>query len=490
MAELKTSISIRLKSDLARKAKRDGDALVKMGRRGKRAMKGLRTGVSKVSKRMGLLGNRFTALLGVAGMAGLIKTVVSFEKRITRLGTEANVSQKEIEAFGDEVRKVSEMPDIGIDPDQLLDAVDMIIQKTSDLKFARDNLRNIALVIQGAGAAGKDTGAFIADMFEKFDIRKPEQLARALASLVNQMDVGGGLSFREFATQGERVASAFAALGVRGPEGIKQMGAMMQIAKKGTGNVERAATSVEAFAAVLLEKAGRLQKRGIEIFKPGEVDRMRSMPQILKEIIILSKKIADETEGASQQGILLKFFGKEAFDAIKFAVAEFNKTGSLAFIDKFTEVSDSVARLNEKSARNAKTAAATQEKLGSVLKRKAEDVFKEPLKSVSKSIVDLLEGKYRKALRPDKAIGRAERALAFKAISGGGKSKTLMENTARLKEEMGAFDRAQARLLERLRVEGRITVEFQNAPAGMRVKSVQSRNLELEADMGQTMVNP
>ncbi|MBW7998533.1 MAG: tail tape measure protein, partial [Candidatus Glassbacteria bacterium] len=222
MADLNTSIILRLKSDLARKARRDGDALEKMGRRGKRAMRGIGAAAGAVGKRLKGMANRYTALFSLAGLAVAARQMAGIEVRFERLGVQARRSKEEMKSLHQKILNISKEEGIRVDPGELTAGVEKIVEKTGDLGLAEENLRNMAVAIQATGASGADIGALIADMQQKFGLSGKDAFLAALDMLVKQGKLGA-FTLQAMSTQAERLTAAYAATGRRGPEAVREM---------------------------------------------------------------------------------------------------------------------------------------------------------------------------------------------------------------------------------------------------------------------------
>lgn len=208
--------------------------LNKLGRTGSRSLRGLGRAASLASKGFDRLGNRYTAMIGGAAGLGTAKSLVSLEARLTQLGVQANKSAAEINTMNQEIYRVARAPHIRVDPSQILNAIDKIVEKTGNLDLARDNIENIGLAIRATGAAGENIGAMIADMNEKFGLKNSEQFNESLDALVNQ-GKAGAFTLQNMATQGERITAAYGSFNRVGPGAVKEMGAMMQMIKRGVG---------------------------------------------------------------------------------------------------------------------------------------------------------------------------------------------------------------------------------------------------------------
>lgn len=337
MANMSVSMILDMVDRFSGKTGRVNQSFTRMSQTGQRAMKSLRRSSDLAYQGLDKLGNRYTAFITGAGGVAAARNVLKLEDRLKRLGIQANRSSEEIEALRKQVIKTAQMPDIRVDPTQILNAFDKIIEKTGDFELAQSNLRNIGLAIQATGAAGEDIGALVADMAEKFDIDKPENLFETLDLLTNQ-GKAGAFTLQNFATQGERVTAAYAITGRVTKEATREMGAMLQMIRKGVGAPEQAATSFEALMRTLndAQKRKLLTKAGIQLTDPEDPKRLRSIVEIVKDVV-------RATGGDAVK--LSTVFDGEAMRALNIVAAEYSKTGGFESLDGFMKVTGDGAAL-------------------------------------------------------------------------------------------------------------------------------------------------
>lgn len=381
MSDMTASITINGRGDVEQKVSRWERAVDKFSTRSSRSLRALR-GASKMAiNGLDKLGNRYTALAGGAAGAGTVRYLVSLDTQITQLGVQAGKSADEMALLKREIYNAAQSPEIRVDPAQIIAAVEKIVEKTGDLELARENISNIGLAIRATGAAGQDVGGMIADMNEKFGIKNKEDFLSTLDAIVNQ-GKAGAFTLRNLATQGERVTAAYGLLGRVGPGAVREMGAMLQMIKRGVGGPEQAATALEALIRTLndADKRKKLTGAGIQIVDPEDPKRMRSVIEIVKDVI-------KATNGDAVK--LSTVFDAEAMRAFNAAIIEYNQTGGFASFDKFLSVSSDGSQIIADSARNAKTASAALGSLFTAWKKFADRNLTEPLNDLA-GIVDTL----------------------------------------------------------------------------------------------------
>lgn len=347
MITLYSKLRMDMTGNLALRARTAGQALYSMAARGKQSLTTLSKSAQAVDAGMEKLWNRYTALSAGVGVTMAMRNTADLELRLTRLGIQAEISQKQVNGLNNEIYRISQLRDININPDELLSAVEKIVSKTGNLEFAQENLKNLAYTISATGAAGNDVGAMAADLFEKFNIKDANQMIATLGMLVNQ-GKAGAFELRDLATQGERVTAAYGQMGRTGVEAAAEMGAMLQMARKATGSPEQAATALEAFIRNLnaVEKRSILQKSGIRLMDPEDPKRMRSAIEIAKDLIKLTKG------DVSKIGRVIDAEGISALNAM---IIEYKQTNAFETVDSFVKISRESKGLLADSARVAGT---------------------------------------------------------------------------------------------------------------------------------------
>lgn len=385
MSELRTGIVLTLSGNLEARAKRYGQALDGFSRRGQRSMAVLRRSMDVMGAGLDRLGNRYTALLSGAAGVGAAKMVMDLEMRFTRLGIQANASAEQVAKLKQAIYEAAQAPDIRVDPGEITSAIEAIIEKTGDLKFAESNMRNIGLAIQATGAAGQDIGEILAE-FQKMDIKSPDKVLEAL-DVLNVQGKEGAFTLQNLATLGPRVITAYTATGRSGAEALREMGAALQVIRMGTGSSEMAATAFEAVLRTLTDpkKIKDLQQlAGISVFDP---EKLKAGQRVLRPINELMVDIIQRTKGDKVK--LGTIFDAEAVRAFNQAAGEFQRTGRLDSLEKFMSVhADGTATMKD-SGRAATTASAAMTNLYTAWEKFADGTLTAPIQSLADALNSL-----------------------------------------------------------------------------------------------------
>lgn len=406
MSELRTGIVLTLSGNLEARAKRYSQSLDGFSRRGQRSMAVLRRSMDVMGAGLDRLGNKYTALLSGAAGIGAAKMVMALEMRFTRLGIQANASAEQVAKLKREIYEAAQAPDVRIDPGEVTSAIEAIIEKTGDLKFAEANIRNIGLAIQATGAGGQDIGEILAE-FQKMDIRSPDKVLEAL-DLLNVQGKEGAFTLQNLAALGPRVITAYTSTGRSGAEALREMGAALQVIRMGTGSSEMAATAFEAVLRTLADpkKIQDLERlAGISVFDPK---KLKEGQRVLRPINELMTEIIKKTKGDKVK--LGTIFDAEAVRAFNQASGEFQRTGRLDSLEKFMSVHADGTATTQDSARAAKTASAALTNLYTAWKKFADSELTGPIQSLANMLNGLEPG----------TVDRWMKVAKWVAIIGGG----------------------------------------------------------------------
>lgn len=379
--EIRTSVIVNLAGNLAARARQFTQSMRGFGAEGSRSMSILRNATRAGGQALDRLGNRYTALITGAAGAGAARMLVNLEARLVQLGIQANTSAEDMDRLKREVFGVAQAAEIRVSPDQLLDAIDGIIEKTGDLRFAQENIRNMGIAIRATGATGKDIGELFAE-FQKLKLGGPKAVLEAFDTL-NIQGKEGAFTLQNLAALGPRVIQAYAGAGRSGATALQEMGAALQLIRMGTGSSEQAATAFEALVRTFGDpaKLKLLQQGGIQVFDP---EMLKEGKEVLRPINQLMVEIIRRAGG--RKSVLGAIFDAEALRAFNVALAEFQRTGGVPTMDKFMRIQGSGAQTLEDSARAAKTAAAGMTNLATAWKQFADDNLTAPIQGLADAL--------------------------------------------------------------------------------------------------------
>jgi TP901 family phage tail tape measure protein len=253
-------------------------------------------------------------MLGNLGTRGLDSVfdqadkVRDFERNLVRFGITAGSSTPDkINVMRSSIRQLSQ--DTAIGSAEIMAASQAYYDLTGDADGTAAATRSFARIAQASGSSMSDVATAAAALGDSLQI-KPDQIEAVFSGLIAQGSAGA-VTLKDFSAELTELAPKFANFSKSmGPEGAMQLGAALQVAKKGFGSASRAATGLEALMGSLTMNAAKF--KGVQIFEKGTdgVKRMRNLHGIIDQISN-SKLAKDPT-------LLAKAFGsKEALAAFQ-----------------------------------------------------------------------------------------------------------------------------------------------------------------------------
>lgn len=377
--KLKYALILDLKGNFARMTASAQKAMNRFAQTGETGLKRMAKVMPAVGGALDKLGNRYTALISGGTMYAAVKSAAAMETRLARLGIVADKSNEEMRKLNEEIYNIAQNRSINVSADSIISGMEQIVAKTGDFDAAAENIKNLGLVISATGASGEDAGAMIADLIEKFGIKTPKELLQTLDVLASQ-GKAGAFELADLATQGNRVMSAYAGIGRTGKTATAELGALMQIIRKGVGSSEQAATALEAYMRALndVQTRKRLKNSGISLFEADDPKKMRSAVEIMKDVI------------AKANGDVAKigrvFTSSEAMRAFSAASLEFQETKNFGSLDSFMNVNSDGTALIGDSERMAATFESSVVSLKTAVERFSNAALAEPIKELAEAL--------------------------------------------------------------------------------------------------------
>jgi hypothetical protein len=325
----------------------------------------------------------FSGLAGTLGTLGVsigalsaIKGVMDMDHRMARLGLTANASAREVNELKRQIFETAQMPDIKLNPDEIVSGLEVVMTKTGDLRYAEANIRNIALAIQASGESGAAIGSVFAE-FQKFGYTA-EQISALMDDMVAQSDQGA-FTFAEFAKNAPAVFSAYSAIGTS-PEDIKKANAAMQILVAGTKSPEIAVTALNSAMAELSDpdKQKKLRMMGINV-RDGVTHEFRDFNDIMFDIV----SRAEQMGNADFFGTI---FGTTSMQAVRAYMTQGER-----MYDSLVNLGDTTGLLQDKSETMANTAISNLENLQTAFKNFTDKSITGPLQDLTALLNKLAE---------------------------------------------------------------------------------------------------
>lgn len=332
------------------------------------AGKKLRGRMSKLGKEFaGAIGNGLKTgldLVGLGGVGSIVaagRGVANFQRDLVRLQISSGKTKREILDLERQLFAVGKAK--GVDPDELLAGAAKYTSATGDLQTYVDGL-------EGLGETATATGASVDD------------LSNVAQALTKNLGVGGkqwGDAFDVLAAQGKSGAvelnemariltgltPQFAQFGTVGIDGVRELGATLQIVKGGFNTAEEAATGLRAIMTNLLQNQKKFKDAKVKVFE-DDGKTLRPLADIVEDI---GKSPVFTGKGGASR-LVTAFGSSEAYRAVlpllKAGRAEFDK---LAQIDaKGTIAKDFATFMDSPAGKMQSASAAIKEAFNESLK--------------------------------------------------------------------------------------------------------------------------
>ena len=302
------------------------------------------------------------ATLGVSiGVGATINKMIAFEDRINKIGTiarrnakDVETAEKQLNGLSEAIYKAAMQPDIKVDANEIIDAMDIIMTKTGNMDFARDNIENIGRAMRAFGATGVDMGSMMAE-FSKlgYTAEQTKQLMDELYYQGNQ----GAFTASEFAKFGPAIIAAYSSIGTA-TEDLKNANAVMQVLVAGTGDAAASVTVLESIMSDLTNPdiQEKLKNLGNIIGEDFSVRDSEGNFKDLHEIIMKIVNAKDKMGGNFD--MLSDVFGS---DLSREAIRHFDNYDEI--LEKVLDVSNAQGQVNASAMENAQSLAANIQNL-------------------------------------------------------------------------------------------------------------------------------
>jgi TP901 family phage tail tape measure protein len=234
-----------------------------------------------------MAGGMFGGMLLDRAASGLVDAageVVDFERSLARFSINADRTPEQVAALRSELNQLSR--DSGINRQQLLTGAAAYVTLTGDAEGATQGVKDFATVAQATGSSMEDLAAVAAAMKDNLGI-DPKDFKAGFSALHVQ-GKAGAIELRELATLLAGIAPSYAQFkGGGGAEGLAEMGAALQVTRKGFGSSSEAATGLRAMMVALNRNADKFKRAGVQIYdkdpKTGAM-RLRNFKDIVDAI--------------------------------------------------------------------------------------------------------------------------------------------------------------------------------------------------------------
>lgn len=325
-----------------------------------------------------------TTLIGGLSVAAIGKGVIDLDSRLIRLANQTDMNKKqmfelkeELFAFGVATHQ---------DPGKLLEGIEQIVEKTGNFEFATKALKDMGIVASATGAQVSDIGAASSDLQEKFKITHKELFT--VFDVLSAQGKEGAFTLEKMANLFPKLLSSAAAFGVTGVKGLRQFGAFLQMAMRGAGTPEEAATAVERTFSNIIDKYKVIRKlTGFNVFDPEK--SKKAGYAIPKQMDVVLKEIIKRTKGDITK--LQKIFGQRSIRAIKPLAQSFHEFGDFREFDAFIKKGGEGLAVMKDFNRWAEGTAARLQNLSTEGKKFANQNLAKPIETLNSALETLNE---------------------------------------------------------------------------------------------------
>lgn len=384
-----------LRTELAREERE----IRSWGGRVGRSIGRLRSSINSGLKRA--LINPITGIASVAGITALGAKIVDFDAKLMRLGIQGNVSSEGMVRMRKEILETAYAT--GQSRENILAGIDAIVERTGDIKFADTIKEQMGIAATASGAAMEDIGALSSNLNQKMKI-DASKIMEALNILTVQ-GKAGAFTLSNQAALGERLFSSAGRLNMKGLDDLKRFGALMQVARMGTGSAEQATTAIERIIAGIIDKQDQIKSLGFDIFSNRDLQQFKSIDEIIKGTVTAAK---------GNEKILGKIFGEEGIRAVSVLANAYRETGGFDLYDKLANAdAERAGELMRDFERYSTSAAFKLQRAGEVGKKFADIALSKSIGEIGDAIAKLTDS-------PEKVERMTE------AFSGLGKMITIV----------------------------------------------------------------
>jgi len=313
---------------------------------GRQALKQVKTLGGRINQALGKIRPIASMIGGVGGvylLQNLTRKTIQFDMALSRMSIQAHKSKGEQAALRAEMMNVAE--ETGIAKEEIAAAGQSIIDATGDFDFMRKVLKDVAVMSQVTGSDMAGMGNVVSDLKNLFGLSAEE--ATAMMRVFTEQGEQGKWTLVEMARTMPKVLAGAKVAKAEGAEGLRHVGAEMQVWRRGFATAEEAATSYKATVARLANESKKLEGRGVKVFEDDDPTKMRKMSDILTDIF---ENVGQDAEQ------LVKIFGTENIAGVSAMQAAYEDGGRSAEalnkeLEKFKKVTGESARMEKDLAR-------------------------------------------------------------------------------------------------------------------------------------------
>lgn len=198
------------------------------------------------------------------GITGMASDVLAYEKALVRLQITANVTPTAIRAYSKTIEEAS--LNTGINRNEILSAGSAYVALTGDMATATASTSTWAKIAAATGSTVSDIAQTAAAMSQQMGIG-PADMEATFSALAAQ-GKAGAIELKDLAGVMSQIAPMWALFkGGKGLQGVRELGAALQVVKRGFGgDAGETVTGLQSLLVALTKNASRFRAAGIKVF--------------------------------------------------------------------------------------------------------------------------------------------------------------------------------------------------------------------------------
>lgn len=312
MATLKSNLVLSLQDQVTGRIGRIGKALQQFRAQTSR---NFLAPINGTIGRMVALGG---AYLGAsAGMSGTISAARDQQAALTEIGIKADLTDGAINQLRVSMTKLA--PRVNQTTAELLKGVDTMVTMGLSAEQAAAAMPAIGKTATATKSSIDDLSAASVSAMQNFKVA-PGEIARMLDGMAEAGNQGA-FEMRDMAAHFPALTASAASLGINGVDGILDMAAALQVARRGAGDAGTAANNMANFLQKLMspEVAKRFKKFGVDTTKELQKAHKKGISPIEHFI-----QLVDEKTKGGQADLLGQLFGdKQVLEFVRPMLADF-----------------------------------------------------------------------------------------------------------------------------------------------------------------------
>jgi len=247
-------------------------------------------------------------LQAAGGLTGMASDVLDYEKALTRLQITASTSPAAIRAFSKTVEQAS--LDTGVGRNEILSAAAAYVALTGDMATATASTATWSKIAAATGSTVSDIAQTAAALSQQMGIGPAEM--EATFSALAQQGKAGAIELKDLAGTMAQIAPMWGMFkGGKGLQGVRELGAALQVVKRGFGgDASETVTGLQSLLVALTKNASRFKASGIKVF---DVDKHGK--ESMKDVFSIVEEIS-KSDLVNHPDLLEKAFGRvEAYRA-------------------------------------------------------------------------------------------------------------------------------------------------------------------------------